>query len=72
VVINVGDLVKVHDDYVGPDFARHREFHGIVGIVTDVLEDDMGFRHVEVEFVDDRGWFEDFVVRVVSSDKGRE
>lgn len=50
----IGDLVfPAKDNYYLVDPLRS-------GLIVDILEDDLGTHYYEVDFIEDRGWFEDY------------
>ena len=61
--IKVGDLVLLKE---GP-----REAYAFLknkpGICTDILEDDYGMLYLEVDFVDERGWFKEYEVELAGA-----
>ena len=58
---HVGDMVRVKD---GDDLFAFYE--GMIGLVTDTLEDETGFENIEVVFENDRGWFSDLQLEVIN------
>jgi len=45
---------------------------GRMGLVTDSLEDDTGFVSFEVVFSDDRGWYSDLELEIISESEAGE
>jgi len=56
--MEVGDLVKLNP------YPANRT-PGIVGLITDALEDEAGFFHYEVMTKNDRGWYSGYELEVI-------
>ncbi len=56
----VGEILKIGDLVVLKSRAlqEYSFLQDKPGIVTDILEDEYGFCYIEVDFVDERGWFQ--------------
>lgn len=63
VRIKIGDLVFLKK--------APREAYAFLqnkpGIITDILEDDYGLLYLEVDFVDERGWFKEYEVELAGA-----
>ena len=66
--MNVGDLVRVREmSVVGESLPRGGvRLARKIGLITDALEGSDGFFSYEVVFEDDRGWFSDLELEVIS------
>ena len=66
--MNVGDLVRVREmSVVGESLRRDAKSSARkIGLITDTLEGSDGFFSYEVVFEDDRGWFSDLELEVIT------
>ena len=60
--MKVSDMVILKHDLVN-------DIHGVVGLITDVVEDDSGFPHYEVMTENDRGWYYNHELEVINESK---
>ena len=61
--MKVGDLIRIKKGV-----KKELQITSDIGVILDIYED-MNTTHYEVQFLHERGWFDEFVLEVVSSAK---
>ena len=69
--VGIGDLVEVRmGDHFLPAPPGDKGSNTARGLVVDLIEDNLGYHHVEVQVLDEAFWLEDCEVRVLASSPG--
>jgi len=66
--VDIGDLVEIRmDDFFLPVLPGDEGSSTARGIVVDLIEDNLGYHHVEVQVLEEAFWLEDCQVKVLAS-----